>query len=122
LGLALAVGLLICAVFVVFVFQMEARAKKKEAARLAAMAPMPLEDEFVNELKSTVDINASDLKDAFITLSKLLRRYLNRRYQIPAQGISTQEVVAALRQAASSEEQTTHVEEVLQTCDLYKFS
>lgn len=126
LGLALAVGLLLCAALVALVFQMEARAKKKEAARLAAMAPKPLEDEFVDELKSTVDINSTDLKEAFATLSKLLRRYLNRRYQIPAQGISTQEVVAAWRQAVSegqaSEEQVTQIEEVLQTCDLYKFS
>jgi hypothetical protein len=121
LGLALTAGLLVCAALAILVFQMEARAKKKEAARLAAMAPKPLEDEFVDELKSTVDINSADLKEAFFTLSKLLRRYLNRRYQIPAQGISTQEVVAALRQAAP-EEQVTQIEEVLQTCDLYKFS
>ncbi|MGH7597870.1 MAG: hypothetical protein ACREOI_16095 [bacterium] len=122
LGLALAVGLLVCAALVALVFQLEARAKKKEAARLAATAPKPLEDEFVDELKSTVDINSTDLKEAFFTLSKLLRRYLNRRYQIPAQGISTQEVVAALRQVALPEEQTTQIEEILQTSDLYKFS
>jgi hypothetical protein len=122
LGLVLTVGLLVCAALVAFVFQMEARAKKKEAARLAATAVKPLEDEFLEELKNTVNINATDLKEAFITLSKLLRRYLNRRYQIPAQGISTQEVAAALRPVALSEEQTTHIEEVLQICDLYKFS
>ncbi len=127
LGLVLAIGLLVCAALVALVFQMEARAKKKEAARLAAMAPKPLEDECLDELKSTVDINATDLKEAFVMLSKLLRRYLNRRYQIPAQGISTQEVVTALRQAATSEgraseAQVTQIEEVLQTCDLYKFS
>ncbi len=127
LGLILTAGLLVCAALVALVFQMEARAKKKEAARLAAAAPKPVEDEFVEELKSTVDINSTDLKEAFFTLSKLLRRYLNRRYQIPAQGISTQEVVASLRQAAASEgqaseEQVTQIEEVLQTCDLYKFS
>ncbi len=132
LGLALTIGLLVCAALVAFVLQMEARAKKKELARLAAAAPKPLEDEFLDELKDTVDINATDLKEAFVALSKLLRRYLNRRYQIPAQGISTQEVVAALRQSASSEawaeegqasnEQVAHVEEVLQTCEVFKFS
>jgi hypothetical protein len=122
LGLALTIGLLVCAALVILVFQFEARAKKKEAARLAAMAAKPLEEEFLDELKSAVDINATELKEAFAALAKLLRRYLNRRYAIPTQGISTPEAVAAFRQAANSEEQATHIAEILQTCDLFKFS
>jgi hypothetical protein len=122
LGLALTLGLLFCAALVILVFQFEARAKKKEAARFAALAARPLEEEFLDELKTTVDINAVDLKEAFVSLSKLLRRYLDRRYSIPAQGISTQEVVAAFRQTANAEEQAPLIEEVLQTCDLFKFS
>jgi hypothetical protein len=122
LGLALTLGLLLCAILVVLIFQFEARAKKKEAARWAAEAEKPLEQEFVEELKTTVDINTTDLKEAFAALSKLLRRYLNRRYAIPAQGISTPEVVAAFRPAAASEEQAAQIEEILQTCDLFKFS
>jgi len=122
LGLALTVGLLLCAGLAILVFQMEARAKKKAAAQLAATAVKPLEEEFLEELKNTVNINTTELKEAFALLSKLLRRYLNRRYEIPVQGISTQEVVAAFRNLTSSDEQTTHIEEILQTCDLFKFS
>jgi hypothetical protein len=127
LGLALAVGLLFCAALVALVFQLEARAKKKEAARLMAAAQKPLEQEFLEELKNTIDINTTEMKEAFATLSRLLRRYLNRRYSIAAQGVSTQEAVEAFRQATAAEgrasdEQTAHVEEVLQTCDLFKFS
>jgi len=122
LGLALTLGLLVCAALVALVFQMEARAKKQEAARLAAHVEKPLEQEFLEELKNTVDINTTELKEAFASLSKLLRRYLNRRYAIPAQGISTQEAVEAFRRAAASDEQTRHIEEILQTCDLFKFS
>jgi hypothetical protein len=121
-GMALTIGLLVCAALVVLVFQMEARAKRKEAARLAAMAEKPLEEEFLEELKNTVDINTTDLKEAFVTISRLLRRYLGQRYEIPTQGISTDEVMAAFRQVASSEEQISQVNEVLQTCDLIKFS
>jgi hypothetical protein len=127
LGLALTIGLLLCAALVVLVFQVEARAKKKEAARLMAAAQKPLEQEFLEELKNTIDINTTEMKEAFATLSRLLRRYLNRRYSIASQGVSTQEVVEAFRQATAAEgrasdEQTTHLEEVLQTCDLFKFS
>lgn len=122
LGLALTIGLLLCAGLAIVVFQMEARAKKKAAAQAAALAVKPLEDEFLDELKNTVNINTTELKDAFATLSKLLRRYLRRRYEIPAQGVATQEVIAAFRHAAASEEQTTAIEEILQTCDLFKFS
>ncbi len=122
LGLALTIGLLLCAGLAILVFQMEARAKKKEAAQLAATTVKPLEEEFLEELKNTVNINTTELKDAFASLSKLLRRYLHRRYEIPAQGVSTQEVVAAFRNLTTAEEQTTHIEEILQTCDLFKFS
>ncbi len=127
LGLALTIGLLFCAALVVLVFQLESRAKKKEAARLMATAEKPLEQEFLEELKNTINLNTTEMKEAFATLSRLLRRYLNRRYSIATQGVSTQEVVEAFRQATAaagraSDEQTTHVEEVLQTCDLFKFS
>ncbi|MDZ7292427.1 MAG: BatD family protein [candidate division KSB1 bacterium] len=122
LGLALTIGLLLCAALVAVVFHLEARAKKKEAARLAALAVKPLEDEFLDELKSTVDINTTDLKEAFAALSKLLRRYLSRRYEIPAHGISTEEAIAAFRKVAPPEEQIIKVAEILQTCDLFKFS
>ena len=121
LGLIVTIGLLLCAGLAILVFQREARAKKKETARLAALAVKPLEEEFLEELKSTVNINTTELKEAFASLSKLLRRYLHRRYEIPAPGVATQEVVAALRNL-TAEEQTTHIEEILQTCDLFKFS
>lgn len=121
LGLIVTIGLLLCAGLAILVFQREARAKKKEAARLAALAVKPLEEEFLEELKNTVNINTTELKEAFASLSKLLRRYLHRRYEIPAQGVATPEVVAALRNL-TAEEQTTHIEEILQTCDLFKFS
>jgi hypothetical protein len=62
------------------------------------------------------------LKEAFAALSKLLRRYLHRRYAIPAQGFSTQDVVEAFRKATASDERAAQIEEVLQTCDLFKFS
>jgi hypothetical protein len=122
LGLVLTIGLLLCAALVVLVFQLEARVKKKEAARLAATAEKPLELKFVEELKATVDINTMDFKEAFSSLSKLLRRYLNRRYSIPTQGISTQEIVEAFRKVANAEEPAAQIEEILQTCDLFKFS
>ncbi|MDZ7344065.1 MAG: BatD family protein [candidate division KSB1 bacterium] len=122
LGMALAVGLLICAALAVLVFQIEARAKQKEAARLAAMAEKPMEEEFLSELKSAIDINTTETKEAFVAISRLLRRYLSRRYDIPAQGISTTEVVAALRKNAAAEEHIPAIEEILQTCDLFKFS
>jgi hypothetical protein len=122
LGLALTIGLLLCAGLAILFFQIEARAKKQAAAQLAATAVKPLEEEFLEELKNTVNINTTELKDAFASLSKLLRRYLHRRYEIPTQGISTQEVVAAFRSLTAAEEQAAHTEEILQTCDLFKFS
>ncbi len=101
------------------------RAQRRRAARaqLAAAAPKPLEDEFYEQLQAMVDLNAVDTKEAFTNLSKILRAYLHRRFEIPAQGITTAEVVAAYRRLhPDATSQATQLEEVLQTSDVVKFS
>jgi hypothetical protein len=118
--LGIVAGLAIVAALAYFFRQ--TRKKKEELARQAARVVKPIEEEFLEELKATVDINTLDTKAAFTTLSKILRHYLHQRFAIPAQGIATAEAVEAFRRLNSDINQVTQLEEVLQTSDVAKFS
>ncbi|MDZ7266378.1 MAG: hypothetical protein ONB48_04115 [candidate division KSB1 bacterium] len=100
------------------------RAQRRRAARAqqAAQVVKPLEDEFCEELQATVEVNAPDTKEAFTKLSRILRAYLHRRFEIPTQGITTAEVVEAYRRLHPDSGWVTQLEEVLQTSDVVKFS
>lgn len=96
--------------------------------RLAAERQMPgmltksFEEEYLSELKEAVDPNESNSDDAFATLSRLFRRYLSDRYEIPALGASTPEILEQLRDKLVSDKIISESDEVLRTCDLAKFS
>ncbi len=111
------------AVVAVIALLWRARSKKKEeAARRAQIVVKPIEQEFLEQLQATVDINSLDTKTGFSEISKILRQYLKRRFEIAAQGITTAEVVAAYRALDASVDQAMKLEEILQTSDIVKFS
>lgn len=103
-------------------FYWQTRKQKAERARQAAQIAKPVEEEFLEELQASVDLNALDAKEAFTALSKLLRNYLQKRFDIPAQGITSAEVVEAFRPLTADLNQVMQLEEVLQTSDVVKFS
>lgn len=103
-------------------FYWQRREQKAEQARQAAQIVKPIEEEFLEELQASVDLNALDAKEAFTALSKLLRNYLQKRFDIPAQGITSAEVVEAFRPLTADLNQVMQLEEVLQTSDVVKFS
>lgn len=103
-------------------FYWQQRKQKAERARQAAQIVKPLEEEFLEELHASVDLNALDTKEAFTALSKLLRNYLQRRFDIPAQGITSAEAVEAFRPLAADLNHVMQLEEILQISDVVKFS
>lgn len=107
----------------VVAFIWRARNKKQEAARHAAtLVIKPVEQEVLEQLQASVDLNSLDTKTGFSEISKILRQYLKRRFEIAAQGITTAEVVAAYRTRDASVDQAMKLEEILQTSDVVKFS
>lgn len=100
----------------------QARKQKAARTRQAAQIVKPVEEEFLEELQASIDLNALDAKEAFTALSKLLRNYLQKRFDIPAQGITSAEVVEAFRPLTTDLNQVMQLEEVLQTSDVVKFS
>lgn len=122
LGWAVIVGLLSCGVLTGLVLLRQRRIEKREAAARAAMQPMPLEQKYLDELRQSVDLNTSEVNAAFAHIYKFTRRYLADKFAVSAQGTSTEEALQALQKQALSEETVMPLAEVLQTCDLYKYS
>ena len=99
------------------------RKNAREAERRQQMLQIiPLEETYLNELKQKVDLKNPATGEFFSPLSKLLKRYISERYQISASEITTREIVRDLNKSAVSEKIVEQVEEVLNACDVAKFS
>jgi hypothetical protein len=122
LGMAMMAGLLMTILAGLGVWQWEARQKKKELEQLARQATKPLEQEFLEHLQAAVDLISPETKSGFSAISRLLRQYLQRRFNIPVQGITAAEVTTAYRALDSELARGMQLEEILQTCDVVKFS
>ena len=105
-----------------FVWLRKKQIAKREAEARAAIKPVPLEQKFLDELKQSINLNTSEVNAAFALLYKLTRRYIAEKYSVTAQGISTEETLQALSEQAAPEDVIMPLAEVLQTCDLYKYS
>jgi len=121
-GLILGSAVALAAMIGGFVWLRKKRIEKREAEALAAIKPVPLEQKFLDELKQSINLNTSEVNAAFASLYKLTRRFIAEKYSVTAQGISTEETLQALREQAAPEDIVMPLAEVLQTCDLYKYS
>lgn len=100
---------------------------KKIAARKAAAAAeqaVPIEEKYLEQLHTLVNLNKADLdlQDCFLKLSRLMRRYLFERYPGAAPDLTTEGVIEALETGNAAEELIRNAREVLTTCDVAKFS
>jgi hypothetical protein len=121
-GLILGSIVALAAVSAGVVWVRKKRIEKREAEALAAIKPIQLEQKFLDELKQSIDLNTGEVNAAFALLYKLTRRYIAEKYSVTAQGISTEETLQALREQSAPEDVVMPLAEVLQTCDLYKYS
>ncbi|NIR47836.1 protein BatD [candidate division KSB1 bacterium] len=102
-------------------FMKRKRAKEAEL-RAKELAMIPIEVNYLSDLKEEVELKKPNMVESFSKLSKLLRRYFSDRYRIAAMGMSTQEISQQLRQLSVSERIIEQAEEVLKSCDVAKFS
>ena len=122
LGLAMLTTLTLMLVLSAGIWLLQRYRKKQEQERLAAIPHKTLEEEALEELRNTVDLNTLDAKAAFSQITKIIRQYLSQRFQIQAQGISSPEVLAGYREAVPDLDLGMKLEEILQTSELAKFS
>ena len=76
----------------------------------------------LENLKSSEPLERKEIKKHYIVLSDIIRKYLERRYQITALDRTTQEVKAELKRVKAEGEVTDLVYGFLISCDLVKFA
>ena len=88
-------------------------------------AALSLEDRILLELNKLFDsdlLRKGKIKEYFLTLSEILRRYFEARFQISAVESTTTEVLRDLKQKDLPKELREKIEETLETADLVKFA
>ena len=87
----------------------------------ALVVDTPLEEAFLAELKSSVDLKG-DGREAYVALSRLFRRYLADGYGLPARETPTAGLIALLHETEMTSIQVEKFSQLLSTADKVKFS
>jgi hypothetical protein len=102
------------------------RKKKMEENRKKAEADavVPVEENFLNDLKSSVSFDSPDLdiKSAFSAISLLFRKYLSKKYDFSATNEVKEEIIQTLKQNNVSERLINDTDEIISISDIAKFS
>lgn len=88
-------------------------------------AALTLEDRILLELNKLFDsdlLRKGKIKEYFLSLSEILRRYFEARFQILAVESTTTEVLRDLKQKEVPNELLEKIKEALETADLVKFA
>ncbi|RME00167.1 MAG: hypothetical protein D6814_04085, partial [Calditrichaeota bacterium] len=118
LGISLAI--LIIAAGAIFAWKRKERRRRE--AEAAQAEEKSLEEIFTERLHQEVSLDADDLPQQYAGISNLLRKYLIAAFSL-GQGVgTTEELIGILEQKQVPTEQLTRIQEVLQTCDVVKFS
>ena len=104
-----------------FVFLKQKKAREAELEK-QALELIPVEERYLSDLKEKVDLENQNVVETFSSLSKMFRTYLSEKYQIPAMEITTKEIATKLNELAVSENIISQVDEILNSCDVAKFS
>lgn len=99
------------------------RKKMKEAELKEQQdAAVSFEEKFQVQLKENVDLNSSDGAGQFVSISKIVRGYIAKKYDLAALEMTYSDITTALEKTSLNGAAITHIEEVLQKCDVAKFS
>jgi len=85
---------------------------------------VPLEEEFLANLRSSLNLHDSGLKasQALWSISTTLRKYISQKYQVPALESTTEKIISELATQQLDQAFLNNIQEVLTICDLAKFA
>jgi hypothetical protein len=110
----------------IFIFLWNWRRKVQERKRKEAEAVkvVALEEEYLTQLRESVNLKTPELKisEAFSLLSKIARKYLSQKYEIPALESTTEKIIADLSDFELDQAVINNFEEILTVSDLAKFA
>ena len=109
---------------VCFVLVQRKKASRKLQEQQAAAVALPLEEQYLQTLKDNVDLNDPDLDldQSYSFLTKMLRRFLNEKFQAPGLEATTNDVLKALEGFNLENRFVNEIREILTQSDMVKFS
>lgn len=120
-SMALAVALLLSALYYVYRRKKAGKSllpKKVEPPR----PPHEVALQALHDLKSSLLLAEGRVKEYYIRVSEIIRRYIEGRYFIVALELTTYELIEKLRAADVEPEIVQLIQEFLDACDLVKFA
>lgn len=117
-----AAGVALLVVAAAGVLLLNERRKKRAREADEASVKISMEEQYRDKLQKTVDLHASDLAEQYNKLAILLRSYLNESLAPESTGRTTQELVEQLHEMQVEMNKVASIQEILQACDLVKFS
>ncbi len=98
--------------------------KRKEAEKIKAAAEEieTTEQKYLRLLRETIQFETDNVKESLSDLSHLLTGYFTEKYNLPAGGISTQNLLEILDQKALSGETYARIKEFYPRADMVKFA
>ena len=100
--------------------------KAKESGFFSGNEPLKPADELayerIEKLKAMGLIEKGELKQYYIILSEIIRRYLEARYSIQVLDMTTYELYQQLRKIGADKKHTGIIKDFLEECDMVKFA
>lgn len=103
-------------------WQKKKRDQRKRESEIVKV--VPLEVEFLTNLRSNLNINNTDVKvnQALGSISTILRNYISHKFQVPALESTTEKIINELASRQLDQTFLNNIQEVLTVCDLAKFA
>ena len=104
------------------VFILSKRRKKRAFEAENEEMLIPLEEQYKNKLKQEVDLHSDKLEEQYSNIANILREYLNKALALGSFMRTTQELIEYLGEQQVEMAKVASIQEILQACDLVKFS
>lgn len=115
-------GLAVVALSGLLIFLVIRRRRKQSQDLESKLPPEKRAELELHRLEEKRYITDNLPKEHYTEISNILRRYLERRYQVDVMELTTPETVASIREKIYSPELVAEIREILQTSDLVKFA
>jgi hypothetical protein len=107
-----------------FIILKQRKAEKKRRVELEAAAAIPMEEKYLSDLKSQVNLNdpTLDTNNAISKIIRLLRHFLNEKFSLSGLEATTGEVLTEMENKNFDERFINNIKQVLTNADMIKFS
>jgi hypothetical protein len=98
--------------------------KRKEAERLKASSEVveTVEQKYLRLLRETIQFETDNVRESLSDLSRLLTGYFSEKYNVPAGGISTIDLIEILQEKELPDETIARIKDFYPRADMVKFA